>query len=281
MPVNLPTEVLRSFVAISDTGSMLQATERVFITQSAISLQMRRLEEIVRQPLFNRKGHKLRLTLAGEHLLVTARQILGLNDRVLASLQGQALLGAVRMGFNYGFTEGFLPSVLNEFIATHPEIQMQVRTGESQELLLALKSEQLDVVLCVRPKGDTNNIKTVQMKWIGQPHLLEQDTLPLALLEEPCLFRSTALGLLEEAGSPFRIVVEAASLAGVKAAVQAGLAITCRTPFSIESESMPALKNNYLPSLPEIGYALFTSKQLSPAATRLAEFVRKTVLEKQ
>src|ERR1700692_4849869 len=75
MAVNIPTELLRSFVAVIETGSILQATERVFVTQSAISLQMRRLEEIIRQPLFNRHGRKLRLTPAGEHLLSTARQI--------------------------------------------------------------------------------------------------------------------------------------------------------------------------------------------------------------
>ncbi len=79
MAVNIPTELLRSFVAIIETGSMLQATERVFVTQSALSLQMRRLEDIVRQPLFNREGRRLRITPAGETLLVTARQILDMK----------------------------------------------------------------------------------------------------------------------------------------------------------------------------------------------------------
>ena len=141
MAVNLPMELLRSFVAIIDTGSMLQATERVFLTQSALSLQMRRLEELVRQPLFNRRGRRLRLTPAGERLLRTARDILALNDQVLAALQGQALSGSVRLGMNQDFAEIFLPGVLNEFITSYPEIQMQVRVGGSQELLDLLANE--------------------------------------------------------------------------------------------------------------------------------------------
>jgi DNA-binding transcriptional LysR family regulator len=135
MAVNMPMELLRSFTAIVDTGSMLQATERFFVTQSALSLQMRRLEGIVREPLFNRQGRRRRLTLAGEHLLRAARQILALNDQTLAALQGQALSGALGVGMNQDFAEVFLPGVLSAFSAAHPEIQMQVRVGGSQELL--------------------------------------------------------------------------------------------------------------------------------------------------
>lgn len=278
MAVNLPMEVLRSLVPIIDTGSMLQATERVFVTQSALSLQMRRLEEIVRQPLFNRQGRKLRLTQAGEHLLSTARQILELNDRVFATLQSQALSGTVRIGLNQDFAEILLPGVLNEFVMINPEIQMNVRVGGSQELLEALKAEQIDVVLCVRAESEPQNIKTVPMKWVGYPHLLERDVLPLALLEEPCLFRATALRVLEEAGRPFRIVVETASLSGVRAAVQSGLAITCRNALFTESGFMPSLPDDSLPALPSNGYALFIANQPTAASQRLADMLREAAL---
>lgn len=278
MAVNLPMEVLRSFVAIIDTGSMLQATERVFVTQSALSLQMRRLEEVVRQPLFNRQGRKLRLTQAGEHLLATARQILALNDRVLASLQGLALSGTVRIGLNQDFAEILLPGVLNEFVITNPEIQMHVRVGGSQELLDAMKAEQIDVVLCVRAENEPRNIKTMPMKWIGHQHLLDRDVLPLALLEEPCLFRATALRVLEEARRPFRVVVETASLSGVRAAVQSGLAITCRNALFTEPDLMPTLPDDSMPALPSNGYALFIANQPSDASQRLAEMLRDAAL---
>jgi DNA-binding transcriptional LysR family regulator len=270
-------ELLRSFVAINETGSMVQATERVFVTQSALSLQMRRLEEIVRQPLFNRQGRKLRLAPAGEHLLSTARQILEINDRAFSELQGQALSGNIRIGFNQDFAEIFLPGVLNDFVITHPQIQFQARVGGSQELLEALKIGQIDLVSCVRPETEPQNIKIVPMRWIGQHHLLERDVLPLALLEAPCLFRATALRLLEEANRPFRIVVETASLSVIRAAVQAGLAITCRNQLFIESGLMPVLPEAGLPLLPPHGYALFSAENPSPAALRLAELVRQSL----
>jgi len=277
MAVNLPTELLRSFVAIVETGSMLQATERVFVTQSALSLQMRRLEDIVRQPLFLRQGRKLRITPAGEHLLEAARAILGINDRALSALQGQALSGSVAIGLNQDFAEMFLPGVLRDFATAHPDVQMQVRIGASQELVDALKAEQLDVVLCVRPAGDLQSIKLGPTEWLGDPGLAARPVLPLALLEPPCLFRATALRVLEEAGRPFKIVVQTASLSGVRAAVQAGLALTCRNRLFMDPDSVSVVKGFDLPALPGVCFALYTGVQASPAAKHLAALVRDTV----
>jgi len=277
MAVNIPMELLRSFVAIVETGSMLQATERVFVTQSALSLQMRRLEDIVRHPIFERKGRSLQLTLAGEHLLTSARQILEMNDQVLASLQGKALSGTARIGLNQDFVESFLPGILRDFVITHPEVQLQVRVAGGQELLELLRASQLDVVLCVRPAGSAKIIRSGPMCWIGHEDLLAQEVLPLALLEEPCLFRGAALRVLEEAGRPFRIVVETASLSGVQAAVRAGLAITCRNPLFIDPELMPLLPTNKLPALPSMGYGLFVADKPSEAAAYLAELVNEAV----
>jgi DNA-binding transcriptional LysR family regulator len=279
MAVNIPTELLRSFIAIIDSGSMQQATERVFVTQSAISLQMRRLEEIVRQPLFNRQGRKLRLTAAGEHMAGHAREILALNDRLFAALQGQALSGTARIGLNQDFAEVFLPGVLREFAITHPEIQLHVRVAGSQELLDALRTEALDIVLCVRPAGEPNGIKSEPVKWIGQPQLLEREILPLALLEEPCLYRTTSLKALEEAGQPFRIAVETASLSGLRAAVQAGLGVTGRNALFLGASMLQDLGTTQLPVLPEVSYALFTSPALSSAGKFLANLVRQNVSE--
>jgi len=279
MAVNIPTELLRSFVAIIDTGSMLQATERVFVTQSAISLQMRRLEEIVRQPLFNRQGRRLRLTPAGEHLAATAREILALNDRLFAAMQGQALSGTARIGLNQDFAEVFLPGVLQEFAIAHPEIQLHVRVAGSRELLDAMGADALDIVLCVRPAGDANGIKSEPMRWIGRRRLLEREVLPLALLEEPCLYRATALQALEEAGQPFRIVVETASLSGLRAAVQAGLGVTCRNDLFLGASIVQELGTRDLPAVPEVSYALFKSPAISSAGEFLTALIRQSVLE--
>jgi DNA-binding transcriptional LysR family regulator len=268
--VNLPTELLRSFVAIVETGSMQHATERVFVTQSALSLQMRRLEDIVRQPLFHRQGRTLRVTEAGEHLLQTARQILAMNDQVLAALQGQTLSGKVRVGLNQDFADMFLPGILRDFVTRHPDVQLQVRVGGGQELLETLRADQLDVVLCVREAGDPNTIKIGSMAWLGDPRLLEQPVLPFALLESPCIFRATAQRVLEANNRPFRIIVESASLSGVHAAVRAGLAVTCRDLLFIDPELTTVLQGYGLPPLPSMGFALHVSPQASAAARHLA-----------
>src|SRR6202012_4020286 len=108
MVVNLPTELLRSFAAIVDAGSMLRATERVFVTQSALSLQMKRLEDLVQTPLFQREGRRLNLTPAGENLLGHAREILDANDRAVRSLSGDTLAGPIPIRLLEDSTEGLL-----------------------------------------------------------------------------------------------------------------------------------------------------------------------------
>src|SRR6185436_19517731 len=115
MVTNLPTELLRSFVAIVDSGSMLRATERVFVTQSALSLQMKRLEETVQASLFQREGRRLALTPAGQTLITYAREILATNDRAVSALNGDALSGPARIGLVQDFAETLLPGVLARF----------------------------------------------------------------------------------------------------------------------------------------------------------------------
>jgi DNA-binding transcriptional LysR family regulator len=219
MPTNLPTDLLRSFLAIVDSGSMLKATDTVFLTQSALSLQMKRLEDIVQQSLFTRRGRRLVLTNAGQKLTLHAREILDINDRVVASLAGESLAGPVSIGLVQDFAETLLPGVLRRFSALHPASQLQVRVGGSRELLDELKSSKLDVVLCVAPEGEQASVKQVPMMWIGAPELLKTDVVPVATLETPCIFRSAMLRSLENAGRRYRIVVETPSLTGLRAAV--------------------------------------------------------------
>jgi DNA-binding transcriptional LysR family regulator len=152
MAVNLPTELLRSFAAIVDSGSMLRATERVFVTQSALSLQMKRLEDIVQVQLFRRDGRRLGLTPAGTALLEFAREMLAVNDRALAALTGDTLNGPARIGVVQDFAETLLAGVLARFAELNPDTQLQVRVGGSAELLELLASDRMDVVLCMGPR---------------------------------------------------------------------------------------------------------------------------------
>jgi len=277
MPTNLPTDLLRSLVAIVDSGSMLRATETVFVTQSALSLQMKRLEDLVQQPLFERRGRRLLLTPAGQNLVAQARQMLEINDRIVASLNGEPLFGPVSIGLVQDFAEALLAGVLRRFSSLHPGSQLRVRVGGSAELLDDLKNARLDVVMCVAPEGEPRALRCEPMVWIGQPELLDQDAIPLATLESPCVFRSAMLRSLESSGRRYRIAAETPSLTGLRAAVRAGLGVTCRTQLFVDDEETPLIPKKHLPALPRVAYALHTRENPSPAAARLSELVRDAV----
>lgn len=278
MPVNLPTELLRSFAAIVDSGSMLAATERVFVTQSALSLQMKRLEETVQTPLFQREGRRLALTPAGQTLLAYAREILATNDRAVTALNGDQLAGPVRVGLVQDFAETLLCGVLARFAQLNPEAQLQVRVGGSQELLEGLAGDRLDIVLAMGAADDVAAIRVAPMEWLGDSALAGQEVLPIAILERPCRFRDAALAALDAAGRPYRVVLETPSLSVLRAAVDAGLGLTCRTRIfsgrTVDDEAEGAL-----PGLPQVAYVRHGRTDPHPTIARLAELMRVAVLD--
>src|ERR1700709_1052678 len=120
MPVNLPTNLLRSFVAIVETGSRLNASDRVFVTQSALSLQIKRLEELLQQPLFHRDGRRLTLTPSGELMLDAARRVLNLHDEAVVAVTAGEFVGPARIGMVQDFAELLLSGLLGQFAELHP-----------------------------------------------------------------------------------------------------------------------------------------------------------------
>jgi DNA-binding transcriptional LysR family regulator len=276
MVVNLPTELLRSFAAIVDTGSMQRATERVYVTQSALSLQMKRLEDLVQTALFKRDGRRLTLTPAGQSMLSHAREILAANDRAVTALNGDVLAGPARIGFVQDFAETLLSGVLARFARLNPETQLQVRVGSSTELLELMQADQMDVLLCMSAQDDPAAVRTAPMAWLGNEDLVRQDVLPLAVLERPCRFRDAALAALDQAGRPHRIVLETPSLAALRAAVESGLGLTCRTTHFMEA-ALGADK--ILPTLPRVAYVRHIRSNPHPTITRLADLIQAAALE--
>jgi DNA-binding transcriptional LysR family regulator len=278
MAVNLPTDLLRSFAAIVDSGSMLRATERVFVTQSALSLQMKRLEETLQAPLFRRDGRRLALTPAGDALLGFTREILALNDRAVRALNGDVLAGPARVGLVQDFAETLLTGVLSRFAKLNGETQLQVRVGGSAELLELLASDRLDVVLCMGPADDPAALKTAPMQWLGDPALAEPPVLPLAVLEPPCRFRDAALAALDAARRPYRIVLETPSLSALRAAVDSDIGVTCRAT-TVLGRVIPSPEAAGLPPLPRVAYAAHARSDPHPTLARLSEMIRSAVLE--
>jgi DNA-binding transcriptional LysR family regulator len=269
MPINLPTDLLRSFLAIVDTGSMMRATDHVFLSPSALSLQMKRLEEIARRQLFQRSGRSLMLTPAGRELAAVARKMLELNDAAVGSLLGETLSGLVQVGMVQDFAETLLPEILRDFSALHPQTQLRLHVAGSPELSDAYSHSELDIVLSLGRPADPHVLQVATMIWLGEAELAEAEEVKLVLLEAPCVFRAACLRALQDAGRRFRIVVETPSLSGMRAAVAAGLGVTCRTDLVAGWGGLPVVPEALLPKLPEVGYVLLQSEDPTEAGRRL------------
>lgn len=275
MPVNLPTNLLRSFVAIVDAGSMLNAAEQVFVTQSALSLQIKRLEDMLQQSLFIREGRRLALTPAGDVLLDYARRALALNDEAVSAVSLGQFSGPVRIGMVQDFAETLLTGLLARFSELHPDTQIYARIAGTAELLDLLERSQLDIVLGYAAAGDRRALKTSPMLWFGDDDLVERPVIPLAVLEKPCRFREAALAGLDEAGIRWRIAIETPNLTTLRAAVEAGLGLTCRTHNFLPQPTRAT--PGALPELPEVSYIVRAQSEQGQAAQRLQELASEVL----
>ena len=280
--VNVPTELLRSFIAIVEGGSMAQATETVFLSQSALSLQMKRLEDLLQQRMFHRNGRSLALTAAGEELASLARQMLRVNDRIVGSLGRSSGITSLQLGLVQDFADTILPDVLARFARRYPAARLQLRIGGSAELLKHFDRARLDLVLSLGRHGELRRamsrvITDAPMEWIGDPALAGLDELPLVLLDQPCAFRTALLESLEEHHLPYRIVVETPSLAGLTAALRAGIGLTCRTASYADAAGLPVIKGSPLPFLARIDYVLHSRHPATFMLTGLSDLLEDAV----
>ena len=277
MPVNLPTNLLRSFVAIVESGSMLSAAEQVFVTQSALSLQVKRLEDLLQQSLFVRDGRRLALTPAGDVLLDYARRVLMLHDEAVTAVSSHQFAGPVRIGMVQDFADTLFTGLLATFSALHPDAQIYARVAGTAELQTLLERRQLDVILGFSAANDPNAVATAPMQWYGPAELARKSVVPLAVIEQPCRFREAAVRSLESANIPFRIAIETPNLSTLNAAVQSGLAITARTHLFLRD--LTPLESNEMPPLPPVTCIVDTAQDLEASAKRLADLMKDIVRE--
>jgi DNA-binding transcriptional LysR family regulator len=275
MPVNLPTNFLRSFVAIVDEGSMLQAADRVFVTQSALSLQVKRLEDMLQQTLFTRDGRKLALTPAGELMLDYARRLLAVHDEAVAAVGSGQFAGPIRIGMVQDFAEALLGGVLARFATLHPDSQVYARVAGTAELLGLLGRDQLDIVVGYAAADEADAASRAATAWFGSIDLLARDVLPLAVLEKPCRFREAAIAALDASGRPWRIAIETPNLSTLRAAVEAGLGVTSRTAlFLPDADPLPP---GVLPALPQVSCIVRGGEGMDRATRRLRDLARDVV----
>ncbi|MGN7824269.1 LysR substrate-binding domain-containing protein [Chitinophaga sp. 22536] len=277
----LDLDLLRTFVLAVDLGSFARAAEQVSRSQSAVSLQMQRLEELTGHQLFVRQGRGRELTASGELLIGYARQLLRLNDQAVEALSARQLAGVVRLGMLTDFSEGSLPQVLARFAEQHPRVQMEITIDKQVVLQQKLLSGKLDVIVCVGaqlPEGAVL-IGKVPLRWIGNKTVAQQSPLPLLLFEPPCLFRAAGLAALEKSGVAWKPVLTASNVAGMWAAARAGLGITIRTQIGLPPDCKVLPVSRGLPVLPQIFVYLLTAprKKNVAAAARLTAIVQDTL----
>jgi DNA-binding transcriptional LysR family regulator len=271
----LDPDLLRTFIAFVDTGSLARAAAIAGRTPSAVTAQMHRLEEAVGQPLLAPRGRGRGLTEAGEMLALHARRILDAHRDALLSIRGSNADGRLSIGATQDFAGNVLPQVLRTFAQTHPRLRIELRIGRSGELSEALDEGLMDVVIVMRSGGATGEVGVLRepMVWVGARSGLatSQSQLPLALLDPPCGFRSAALAALDAAGQTYRMGASSATLSGLHAAVSAGIAITLRTGRFIDSGLTDVGAAMGLPDVPDAEFAIRVRRDAPQPALALVQ----------
>jgi DNA-binding transcriptional LysR family regulator len=281
----LDTTQLRSLVAIAETGSFTRAASRVNLTQPAISLQIKRLEEQVGRKLIERTGRKLTLTHEGEVLLGYARRILALHSEAEGILGDAEMGGAVRFGAPEYFDTGVLSMALAHFCRRHPAVQLEITIALGPDVRHAFESGQLDVaILNVEPGSREGSLLGRDDRvWVaGADFERSHETpLPLVLYSQSCDWRRLATELLDKHGVAWTIALTSSGVAGLSAGVEAGLGISMMAAKTI-GKNLRRVGGEYgLPTLPPFEYRLLENPAAPPAARRLAYTIQEVFSQEE
>lgn len=277
MPFHIDTALLKTFIAIAETGSFSQAAEAVGRTQSAISLQVKKLEEGLRCSLFDRGSRQVTLTEKGELFLGYARQIVEIQWEAFSRLNEPDVKGSIHLGTPEDFATHYLPNILATFAKHHPQVQLNVKCDLTLNLMQGFKKGEFDLVLVKRDpervKGGTR-VWREPLVWVGLDHHQTKAPVSLVLSPQPCIYRARALAALDRSRKPWQITYTSPSLAGTIAAVRAGLGITVLPANMIPAGLTPLRPaHGKLPHLTDSEIALIKKDRLSPAAKVLADHI--------
>lgn len=272
----LDLALLKSFAVIARTGSLSLASQQVGRTQSALSMQMRRLEGAIGQPLFHRSGSGVRLTAAGDKLLAHADALIARHDEIVADMAGATLRGTISFGCPEDYSIAFLPELLRGFCAAHPEVELRMVCAPTAELRPLLHRRQLDMALVSLADPDgAAVIRRERFVWVAnaaEPETLAQASLPLALSAPMSLDYRAACDAMTAANRRYRVAFASDSLAGLIAMTRSGHAVAVLTRSAVPAD-LHVVES--LPSLPTLGITLeFADPTPSAAARAFGEHVR-------
>jgi len=275
----LELDLLKTLVAISETGNFSAAAEVVYRTPSAVSMQVKRMEELLGKPIFERNARSVKLTNDGDLLLIHARRVLAMNREIVAKFVTPDVAGVVRLGVPDDAAERFLPAMLRRFANSHPCVTVDVVVDSTVNLMKKLRRKQLDmaIVTCdVKPEED------VQVEILTRERLVwgslkggiaaEQTPLPISVWEEGCVWRKAGLDGLEQMGLPYRVAFQSSNTSGQRAAILADLVIAPIPASSLSEQIVEATAD--LPELPSYALGLAVIDELSSPAMAAADHLR-------
>ncbi len=267
MTAPLDIDQLQTFLAIVDTGSFTKAADRVFKTQSAVSMQMRRLEERVGKQLFAKDGRGNRLTTEGEKLLNYARRIIRLNNEAMAAFDDNRLEGTLRIGTPDDYADRYMPEIIGRFAKTHPNVELYIVCENSSSLAERMAKGELDIALVTHnPRTRASDVvRTEPLCWVTSAnHPLREDApVPLAVGRRDCLWRQVACSSLDADGREYQILFTSWSSTVVAAAVLAGMAVSVLPESTLRPGMKVLTAADGFPPLPPVQIGLMKRPGLS------------------
>ena len=275
-------DLLRTFLAVVESGGVTPAAAALNMSQAAASQQVKRLEEMLACRLFERAGRGLVLAPAGERLLAPAQRLVAQSDELLSSMRAPAFAGEVRLGVPYDIIGSFVPAILRRFARAQPRVRVSLVCEDSKVVRQQLRSGGVDLALTTETEcgrhGET--LRTDRLVWVGMPggdaHL--KDPLPVSLGAPTCVFRPVAIEALGKVRRDWRAVCEVSRLEPVHAAIEAGLAVAPLLRSSVQERFEILGRHARLPALPEFRINLYLPPGAGPAARDLADHVRASFL---
>ncbi|MCK0151837.1 LysR family transcriptional regulator [Marivita sp. S6314] len=262
MPKNIPTDLLRSFVTVVDLGGFTRAAQALGRTQPAVSLQIKRLEELLQTKLIRTSGRQFRLTDDGVALGPYARQLLRLNDDIIAHFADSALEGWIRVGVPTDFAHSILLEAISDFAARHADVRIEIESMVSTDLRAALANDQLDISVAVLPDREVPYLvesTDVEPLWVIKDDFTvnPRDPLPIIRHPDPCEYATRMRNALRMAGRGWRTMLVSRDVEGLQAAVLAGLGATALTPATMLPGMRIAREEEGYPRMAPMSIGLF------------------------
>lgn len=280
---NLPTDLLRTFVTVTELGGFTAAADWLGRSQPAVSLQIKRLEQLLGQTLLVRSGHQLELSRAGQLMFRYARQILTLNDEAVAQFTKHSVSGKIHFGIPSEFATTLLPKIVGRFTQAYPNVTLEVTCALSKQLLSDPERRRYDLILALHDDpvmAGHNLVKEDELVWVtGTDHDAHQQIpLPLIVAPEGCIYRKRGIERLRENHRDWRVVYTIPDLTGIQSAINEGLGVTVLARSTVP-ENLRILKpTEKLPKLGKVGISLIEqSSESGEAITRLMDFVKASL----